>query len=67
VTRSGNLLTLGWSAIAGRTYRVEARDDLTLGNWQPLGEDISVGDTTPSIQVDINSSPHRFFRMMVVQ
>ena len=67
VSRSGDLLTLGWSAIPGRTYRIEATDDLSAGNWQPLGEDISVGEPSPSIQVDINSSPQRFFRMMVVQ
>ena len=67
VTRSGDLLTLAWSAIAGRTYRVEATDNLTLGNWQPMGEDILASGVSPSVQVDINSSPQRFFRIKVVQ
>jgi hypothetical protein len=67
VSRSGDQLTLGWTTIPGRTYRVEYAGDLGAANWQPLGSDMPAIGSGLSISVSVSASPQRFFRIVVVQ
>ena len=67
VRRSGDQLTLGWTTIPNRTYRVEYTDDLSAANWQPLGSDIPAIGSGLSVSVSVSASPQRFFRIVVVQ
>ena len=65
--RVGDQLTLGWSSIAGRTYRVEFTDDLATGNWQPFGNDITATGSALAINVNTTTPRQRFFRIILVQ
>jgi hypothetical protein len=63
---SGTNLTLEFSTIAGKHYRVEFRDDLTIGSWQPVPGYESVAGTG-TIQNGIQSigaTTHRFYRIV---
>jgi len=67
VSRSGDQLTLGWTTILGRTYRVEYTGNLGAANWQPLGSDMLASGSSLSVIVSVSASPQRFFRIVVVQ
>jgi len=67
VSRSGDQLTLGWTTIPARTYRVEYTDELDPANWQPLGSDMPASSGGLSISVSVSAPPQRFFRIVVVQ
>src|SRR6266542_2466155 len=67
VSRAGTQLTLGWPAIAGRTYRVEYKDDLGAANWQPLGNDLPATGSNLSINVSLTAPPQRFFRLVALR
>jgi hypothetical protein len=70
LSRTGNQLTMGWEAAPGQSYRVEYRDDLSTGNWQPLpgSENIAAGNNSSlSVTVDVSAVPHRFYRLHPLQ
>lgn len=54
--------TLTWTAVPGRTYTVEARDDLSNGVWVPIATGLTNGTYTDSI-----ISPSRKFYRLKVQ
>ena len=39
-------MTIGWSAIPGRTYQVQTKDDLSGSAWQPQPPDVLATNTT---------------------
>jgi hypothetical protein len=54
--------TLTWTRVVGRTYTVEARDDLSSGVWVPIATGLTNGSYTDSV-----ISPSRKFYRIVVQ
>jgi hypothetical protein len=54
--------TLTWTAALGKTYTVEARDDLSSGVWVPIASGLTNGTYTDSI-----ISPSRKFYRLKVQ
>jgi hypothetical protein len=54
--------TLTWTAVSGRNYTVEARDDLSSGVWVPIVTGLTNGTYTDSI-----ISPSRKFYRLKVQ
>jgi tripartite motif-containing protein 71 len=38
IARSGSSATITWSAIPGRVYQIEAKNDLNESTWSPLGD-----------------------------
>ena len=54
--------TLTWTRVAGRTYTVEARQDLSSGVWVPIATGLTNGSYTDSV-----ISPSRKFYRIVVQ
>ena len=65
-TRLGNQLTLGWSTIPERTYRMEFTNDLEFGVWQPMGGNTVAGGSSLSLTVTLTSPAQRFFRIVVM-
>ena len=62
ITRpSANSVTITWTPVAGRTYKVEATSSLTSSSWLP----IAVGQTTGSFTENSVSSTARFYRVVV--
>jgi len=57
----GNLVTLTFDPLAGRTHTVEFRDSLNSGSWQPVA-----GDPHNSGQAfDVATASQRFYRVRV--
>jgi len=67
INRAGDQLTLGWQTIQGRSYRVEYSDNLSSGNWQPLGPDTFASGNSLSVTVSLTMPAQRFFRIVAVQ
>ncbi len=64
ITRSGNTVTLVWSSVAGRTYRVDYKNDFNEANWTQLGNLIpATGSSTTAI--DSNATGQRFYRVVL--
>ena len=66
INASGDRVTLVWRAIAGRTYRVQFKSDLGMGDWTDLAGDITA---TAAIAMKEDICPldaQRFYRVVVV-
>jgi hypothetical protein len=57
-------LTLNISAFAGKTYRVEYKNNLEDVNWTPLGDDIVAGSNTISVPDSTLGNAQRFYRVL---
>ena len=59
-------VTLTWSAIAGKTYRVQYKFDLDGVTWTDLAGDVTA--TSPSATKDdtIGTDSQRFYRILLV-
>ena len=53
--------TLTWTAVSGRNYTVEARDDLSSGVWVPIATGLTTGSYTDSAGLPSK----RFYRLVV--
>jgi hypothetical protein len=65
ISFNATTVTLTWSAIAGRTYRVEYKDDLSAP-WTLLDDAIRALGTTASVNDTISPVGHRFYRILRV-
>jgi hypothetical protein len=61
-TSSTNLI-LSWTSVAGQTYQLEYKDDLTVPAWNPMGSPITGTGGPLSITNDITASAQRYFRL----
>ena len=55
-----NSVTLTWGSLAGRTYRVRYKDNLSDPMWSSLPGDVTATGTT-AIKSDVISGPQRFY------
>jgi hypothetical protein len=63
---SGNK-TLTWSAIAGKSYRVQYKLDLNLTNWSDLAGDVTaVGTNAMKVDTTVSGTTKRFYRVQVL-
>ncbi len=63
---SGNT-TLTWSAIAGKSYRVQYKLDLNLTNWSDLAGDVTaVGTNAMKVDTTVSGTTKRFYRVQVL-
>jgi hypothetical protein len=66
VQTSGTNFILSWTAIAGQTYQVEYKDDLTAPSWNALGSPVTGNGGSLTITNDFGASTQRFFRLRLV-
>jgi hypothetical protein len=59
---SGNTVTLTWSAVPGRRYRVEFKDDLAAPSWNEIPGVVQASGATASVNDAMNG--HRFYRVI---
>ena len=65
---SNGQTTLLWSAVAGRTYRVQFKDDLERPGWTDLGGEVTADGTQASaVDPDTSAASHRFYRVVLVR
>jgi subtilisin family serine protease len=62
----GGCVSLNWSAISGRTYRVQFKPSLTNANWTPLTPDVTAAGATASFVDQPNGAPQRFYRVVLL-
>lgn len=64
---SSNEVTLTWSAIPDRVYRVQFKDDLADATWQDLTPDVTATEFTASKVDALDVAAQRFYRVLVVR
>jgi len=65
VSSNGNV-TIDWSAIAGRTYRVQFKADLTETTWNDLAGEVLATEAT-AMKTDFSvSANQRYYRVVLV-
>jgi hypothetical protein len=63
---SGTNLFLNWPGVAGQTYQLEYKDDLTIPTWTPLGGAVTGTDGMLVLTNNFGTSAQRFFRLRLV-
>lgn len=66
IETSGTNLILNWVGIAGQTYQLEYKDNLTAPSWTPLGNPVTGNGGALSATNNFNASIQRFFRLRLV-
>jgi hypothetical protein len=68
ILTNGSGFTLTWTAVPGRTYKVQAREDLSSGRWLDIATDLTNDTEVPktlSYIDSVTSSSRRFYRLVV--
>jgi hypothetical protein len=63
---SGDVVTLSWSSVAGKTYRVQFKSTLSDAQWLDLDGDVTAGGAT-AFKTDVKALTSRFYRILVVR
>jgi hypothetical protein len=63
VTATNGLVSIRWQSYAGKTYRVEFKEDLSATNWNTLGPEILAQSNTVT-QSDLPVAARRFYRVV---
>jgi hypothetical protein len=67
VNINGNNLTLGWSSVPGRVYRVQYKDSLSAPSWTTLGADQPGTGAILTFNANVSLGPQRYYRILIVQ
>jgi len=59
--------TVMWSAVPGRTYQVQSRDDFSTPGWDDVGEPVMASGTSASVPDPNPGDPDRFYRVLLVE
>jgi hypothetical protein len=59
-------VTIQWSSMAGKTYRVEWKAALNEPAWQPLGGTIQAAGSTSATTDTIGANVQRFYRVVLI-
>jgi hypothetical protein len=63
---SGTNLFLNWPGVAGVTYQLEYKDDLTAPTWTPMGSAVTGSGGSLTLTNNLGTSSQRFFRLRLV-
>jgi uncharacterized repeat protein (TIGR03803 family) len=64
-TRSGEVITVTWGSLAGRTYQLQSKSAVSGGTWDESGVPVIATNTlTSAVDSDL-SDPQRFYRVMM--
>ena len=66
VDLSGDVVTLTWDAIPGRSYRLETNSALASGGWAAIPGNIVTGTATATVTDSSGMSTGRFYRVLVL-
>jgi hypothetical protein len=66
VVQAGGTFTIQASAIPGRTYRVEFKDQLNAPTWTTLGTNLTATGSQIVVSGNLGSTAQRFYRVMLV-
>jgi len=60
------LVTIQWTSVAGKTYRLEYKDALGAPAWQPLGPNVPAVGSATSATDNMGANAQRFYRVMLI-
>jgi hypothetical protein len=63
-SNSGGSITVSWTSVPGKTYRLQARPSLTEGSWQDVGGEITASSESSSTTHD--ATGQQFYRVRLV-
>jgi len=63
---AGTNLLVTWPGVAGQTYQLEYKDDLTAPTWTPLGSPVTGSGGTLTTTNNFGTSAQRYFRLQLV-
>ena len=63
---SGTNLLLNWPGVAGQTYQLEYKNNLTDPAWTPVGSPVTGTGATLTFTNNSGDSPQRFFHLRLV-
>jgi len=66
VSNNAGIITVRWTSVPTRNYRVEFKNDLSAASWTPLGSDVTAIGSSSSITDNIGGNPQRFYRVQLV-
>jgi hypothetical protein len=66
ISRLAGQVTIQWSSMAGKTYRVEWKAALNDPDWQPLGGTIPAAGSTSATTDTIGANAQRFYRVVLI-
>ena len=66
IQTSGTNLLLNWSGVAGQTYQLEYKDDLSSATWLPLGNPVTGAGLNLTTTNNFGPAGQRFFRLRLV-
>jgi uncharacterized repeat protein (TIGR03803 family) len=66
VTLTNGTITFTWSAVAGQTYQVESKSDLTRINWRFLGGSFVATNGIMTTTDSIDSTSQLFYRVVLL-
>jgi VCBS repeat-containing protein len=64
--QTNGVATITWSAVAGRSYRLQYKASLTDASWTDLLPDVPAIGQTAGKSDTIDSAPQRFYRIMLM-
>jgi len=63
VVVSNEMVTMTWSAIAGKTYRLQYKDSWADADWAALLPDVVAAGPTASVSTAVGPASRRFYRV----
>ena len=63
ISLDGRIVTLTWSAVPGRTYRILFKDSFDAPAWSLLGADVRAIGLTASVEDSMPARASRFYRV----
>ncbi len=62
---TGGTINFAWSALAGLTYQLQYKTNLTQINWVNLGGPVTAAGATATTTDALGSNPQKFYRLLV--
>jgi len=63
---SGGTISITFTITAGKTYRIDFKDDLALPDWTPLGANQTANTSSVTAHDNMGSHSQRFYRVVLV-
>lgn len=65
ITQTGPQVRISFPTIAGRSYRVDYKDNLDDANWTPLTSPLTANGSSLGFLDNLGPAPHRFYRAVL--
>jgi len=66
ISIDGGVVSLTFTITAGRNYRIDFKDDLSVADWAPLTGDLTADASTVTVHDVPGSRQQRFYRVVLL-